>query len=636
MLVSLETQKTPSIVDREPVKPLTVALVNMPFASADRPSIQCGLLAATLQKAGHYATTHHLNLEFANKIGPGNYAAISENRWQIFLGEWLFSAEAFGLRSDWEAYFEDCQVSRYREELGFTRERLTALRENSVPSFLDSALQDTDWSSYDVVGFTCTFDQQVASFAFARRLKDKFPHLKTLFGGATFDEENASEFVAKLSWVDYIIVGEGDQSITRLATALSRGDSLTGIPGLVSQGEDGQIISQSPELLQNMTDMPDPDYSEYFETISRLGRSALAPKGMLLPFQSARGCWWGAKSHCTFCSLKDSDMFYRSRAASNVVDELVRQSSRYKLLSFMAVDSILDLKYIDTLFPALQEKGLRANFFYEVKANLTRDQLQKLSQGGAKILQPGIESLSTRVLKIMKKGTNKLLNIRFLKWARYYNLNPAWNILTGFPGESVEDYEEQTTLIPLLHHLRPPSDAGVIFLEKHGPYVVHNDPWYRNRRPLKAYRHLFPPNLIDIERIALYFDSEPEYEEGITAAFKRLKTVVDEWKAAWERGPKPTLSYQRGADWSRVIDFRITSEPREYWLDALQTAVIVACEDSAANPETIRSIVLEKHAIHADKAEVQRTCEELCDMTLLVEDDNRFLALPLPAWKSWH
>jgi ribosomal peptide maturation radical SAM protein 1 len=635
MLVSLETQKVSSSVLAKPIRALNVALVNMPFASSDRPSIQCGLLAATLQQAGHNATTHHLNLEFASQVGPDSYAILADNRWQIFLGEWLFSGEAFGVRADYDIYFDECKVDRYNDEFGFTRGKLIALRDEAVPKFLDSALQSADWSSYDVVGFTCTFDQQIASFAFARKLKDRFPHLKTLFGGATFDQETASEFVAKLSWVDYIIVGEADKSIALLAAALAAGEVPHGTPGLVRKSGDGRIACEAPQLLQDMAEMPDPDYSEYFATIDRLGRTALAPRGFFVPFQSARGCWWGAKHHCTFCSLKDSEMFYRSRAASNVVDELVRQSSRYKLLTFMAVDSILDLRYIDTLFPALEDRGLRASFFYEVKANLTREQLKKLSRGGVKILQPGIESLSTRVLQIMKKGTNKLLNIRFLKWAKYYNLNPTWNLLTGFPGERIEDYEEQIALLPLLHYLRPPNDAGIIFLEKHGPYVVNDDPWYRNRRPLKSYSHLFPKNLFDIDRVALYFDSEPEYEAGIPEAFTRLKDGVDQWKAAWSPNFKPSLVYQRGADWSRVVDLRRNDMPREHWLDELQTGVLIACEDTAATPEVIARFLLEKCSIRADKAQIERVCGELTDLSLFVEEDNRFLALPLPSWRSW-
>ena len=48
--------------------------------------------------------------------------------------------------------------------------------------------------------------------------------------------------------------------------------------------------------------------------------------------------------------------------------------------------------------------------------------------------------LSTHVLKLMRKGTSMLQNLRLLKWCRYYGIEVAWNLIWGFPGETEEDY----------------------------------------------------------------------------------------------------------------------------------------------------------------------------------------------------
>src|SRR4026208_1253648 len=83
----------------------SVALVNMPFALADRPSIQCGLLKAGLARVGHKGDVHYLKLELATEIGAEAYKTISQLRADQFLGEWLFSVAAFGSRSDESDYF---------------------------------------------------------------------------------------------------------------------------------------------------------------------------------------------------------------------------------------------------------------------------------------------------------------------------------------------------------------------------------------------------------------------------------------------------------------------------------------------------------------------------------------------------
>ena len=84
------------------------ALVNMPFALADRPSIQCGLLKASLVRAGFPTDVHYFNLELAAILGAKRYAIIAALRSDQFVGDWLFTSAAFGCRSDEAAYREAC------------------------------------------------------------------------------------------------------------------------------------------------------------------------------------------------------------------------------------------------------------------------------------------------------------------------------------------------------------------------------------------------------------------------------------------------------------------------------------------------------------------------------------------------
>jgi hypothetical protein len=86
------------------VRPQRVALVNMPFAGAERPSIQCGLLKAELASAGHRVDVHYLNLELAAELGRELYDGVAALRSDDLLGEWLFSTAAFGHRGDEDAY----------------------------------------------------------------------------------------------------------------------------------------------------------------------------------------------------------------------------------------------------------------------------------------------------------------------------------------------------------------------------------------------------------------------------------------------------------------------------------------------------------------------------------------------------
>ena len=105
------------------------------------------------------------------------------------------------------------------------------------------------------------------------------------------------------------------------------------------------------------------------------------------------------------------------------------------------MDNILDLKYFKTLLPELARQGARVSLFYETKSNLKKDQVRLLRDAGVTMIQPGIESFSDEVLKLMKKGVSGLQNIQLLKWCKEIGVEPLWNFLLGFPGESPDEYQ---------------------------------------------------------------------------------------------------------------------------------------------------------------------------------------------------
>ena len=106
----------------------------------------------------------------------------------------------------------------------------------------------------------------------------------------------------------------------------------------------------------------------------------------------------------------------------------------------MAVDNILDMRYFRDVLPQLRDRQLGFTLFYETKANLTKEQVKLLRDAGVLAIQPGVESLSTHVLQLMRKGVTALQNIQLLKWCKQYGVTVAWNLLYGFPGETAADY----------------------------------------------------------------------------------------------------------------------------------------------------------------------------------------------------
>ena len=88
-------------------------------------------------------------------------------------------------------------------------------------------------------------------------------------------------------------------------------------------------------------------------------------------------------------------MKFRSKPIEQVHADLALLSKKYDSFRFRLVDNILEMKYIDGVFGDLAENNYDLHFFIEVKSNLTKKQIKTLAQGGAKVIQPGIESFSS-------------------------------------------------------------------------------------------------------------------------------------------------------------------------------------------------------------------------------------------------
>jgi ribosomal peptide maturation radical SAM protein 1 len=601
---------------------LPTVIVSMPFQRAERPSIQLGLLKAIAEAHGHPVRTLHANLDFAVRIGVDHYQSLADHRGRQ-VGDWLFSVEAFGAAApDPDGKLLDDTGLSYLDSPA--RGRLLATREHDVPAYLDALVEEfaSEFGEVRVAAFSSTFQQNVASFALARRLKERYPDLVTVFGGANFDGEMGLELVRSVHVVDFAVIGEGDTAFPRLLDALAGGEDPSRIPG-VARRNGGDVVAAPPAAPRDrLNDLPVPDYTEYFERAARLG---LPTDHVALPFESARGCWWGAKHHCTFCGLNGTTMRFRVKSPARVLDELDQQSRRHRTFRFDAVDNILDPAYLKTLLPAITEVRRDYEIFYEVKANLTRAQLKALAAAGVTRLQPGLESLSSAVLSLMDKGVRAAQNVNLLRWARYYGIAVGWNILWGFPGETATDYATQAAAVPHLVHLQPPASADRVWLERFSPLFTQRERFpMRWRAPDASYPYVYP-STVDIERVAYFFDYELE-DVPAPATYDGLRAAVADWSTVWEAGEPPILMYRAAPGFLQIHDGRPERQGTYTFHDTL-AAIYLACVD---RPRTATGVHRELD-LDVPVAAVQGAFGRFAERGLMFLDDDLAIALALPA-----
>jgi ribosomal peptide maturation radical SAM protein 1 len=610
---------------------LPVVLVAMPFLDLDRPSIQIGLLKAIAERAGFPARTVHANLHLGARIGATAYHALAQQHGRM-VGDWLFSAEAFG---DAAPDPDGRLLDDFAGDLSFladvagdgdVRTMLTTFRAEAIPAYLDRLVDDPLWQGVRVVGFSCTFQQNTASFALARRLKQRRPEVVTVFGGANFDGAMGVEYLRHLAYVDVIVSGEADTAFPGLLDALAAGTDPGAVPGVAHRMDGSLVVTPPAEPTTVLDDLPIPDYDEYFDLAESLG--LLAPRAhrtVGIPFESARGCWWGQKHHCVFCGLNGATMRFRAKSADRVFTELVHQARRYRSFRFEAVDNILDMGYLKQLLPRLAGEATGFDVFYEVKANLTGDQLKLLADAGVRTLQPGLESLSSHVLRLMRKGVRAAQNVNLLRWAQVYGITVEWNVLWGFPGEREADYVEQAGAVPHLVHLQPPAGAAKIWMERFSPLFADPTVPVLSRAPDRSYAYVYP-TCFDLGEIAYFF--EYELSDALPdSAYEDLGRAVRAWRQAWEADRPPVLRYWSAPGFLQIYDGRRPGREGTYTFEGVPADIYRAVCD---RPRTAAAIRREVNPALAAEA-IREVLDEFGRRGLVFLDGDLTVALATPA-----
>ncbi|APU15560.1 MULTISPECIES: RiPP maturation radical SAM C-methyltransferase [Actinoalloteichus] len=556
---------------------MRVLLVNMPWALIDVPSLALGILRRAAIKADPAVEVDvlHANLDYVDWVTQRSEFTIQDYHFYSLatyfagVGDWVFSS----------ALYDDPQWrnAEFVEQVPMTDEhrRMSLELHASAPDFVAELTERILAMEPDLVGFTSTFQQNMPTLAVARAIKRAAPHVLTAMGGANCDGVQGEALHRNYEFLDFVIRGEGEVTFPRLLAALRQDTAPSDVLGLCWRGPDGISVSNRMNTRPLMpAEIVSPDYDGYFERLDvSTARDWVEPK---LVVEGARGCWWGEKHHCKFCGLNGSFMEFRSKSPTVFWAEIVELVTRHQVLDMFVVDNILDMGYVKTLLPTIIDSGYDLRMQYEIKSNMRRGQLETLFKAGLVNVQPGIESLNSRVLKLMDKGVTGCQNVRMLRDAATVGLSIAWNYLYGFPGEDEADYLPVIEQMPALHHLPPLDGVARIVIERFSPYFNRPELGFGELTPGGAYTLSYDLPESELLDLAYLFSSP---ERGIDESLgDRLRAAADRWQREFagsrlshtDLGSEILLiSRRRDFDWStlRLTDpwdvavFRLLDQP---------------------------------------------------------------------------
>ena len=276
------------------------------------------------------------------------------------------------------------------------------------------------------------------SLHLAREVKRRSPRTKVLIGGPEVSPDNT--WLLSEPAIDVAVSGEGEEALSDILQRELSGADLLGIPG-VSVRRNGGMSAFGPA---RSAKFPLSDYaSPYLEGLVPVEaeRSAYV--------EGARGC----RSKCTFC-------FY-PKAASGI--RVLNPSQVEAVVSGLRDRGATELSFLDPTFnhrpdfELVLEALIRANtnramsFFAEVRPEgLSQQHVVMLKEAGFDKLEIGLQSVSAKTLKRVKRGGNPAMVAAAAKMMRAEGIDLLVDLIVGLPGDTPDDVMR-----------------GVDFLEKH-------------------------------------------------------------------------------------------------------------------------------------------------------------------------
>jgi len=292
-----------------------------------------------------------------------------------------------------------------------------------------------------MVGITTYTPMAPDAHKIASVIKKIDPSLPVVMGG-THPSVLAREVMADPN-VDYVVRGEGEETVFELVEALSTEDgekNLDKVLGLTYR-KGAELVSNPARALEvDLDKLPIPDWSMLpLDRYHQLPESTFrTPVRAIL---TSRGCPY----KCVYCSSRYTSGYkYRYRSADNVCDELDILINQYGARQILFLDDnfVVNKKRTHELMDEMIRRGFHRKILWTCAGRVDQvDQplLEKMKAAGCKLMSFGIETGSQRLLDLLKKGAKVEQARKAVELARKAGLKTRGTMMLGIPTETREE-----------------------------------------------------------------------------------------------------------------------------------------------------------------------------------------------------
>ncbi|MDD2889871.1 MAG: radical SAM protein [bacterium] len=378
---------------------MKIALIQTPAWGRQSPPFAIACLSAYLKSYGYEVYKRDINIELYDEFKDTKYA----DTWTLNEGFW-----------------GDIQLV---SDFVKTHKKL-------IDRYVDEILE----SGSKIIGFTILWSTEQMSLTLASEIKKKDPSRIIVFGGPQASRGvRGEEFVLRHE-VDFVVHGEGEETLYELVKAIEKGKAFEPIKGVLFAKNGKVYYGGDRPLIADLNSLPYADFSDFlFE---------LYKEPVMLPATTSRGC----PNNCVYCDEKVFWYKFRSRTGEKIFEEVKYQISKYNIKKIEFTDSLVNgnVKALEKFCDLVIENNLGIEWMGQatVRPEMTFELLQKIHNSGCFHLCFGMEHSSKKQLLKMGKILCKNADFdKFIKDCYKAQLAIGLNWMFGFPGDTEEDFQ---------------------------------------------------------------------------------------------------------------------------------------------------------------------------------------------------